>query len=38
MLRTRPTPTPLSKVQRDARALNIEARELMAGGRDEAER
>jgi monovalent cation:proton antiporter-2 (CPA2) family protein len=38
MLRTRPTPTPLSKVERDARALNMEAGELIAGGRNEAER
>ncbi len=31
MLRTRPTPTPLSEVQRGARALNQEAGELIAG-------
>jgi hypothetical protein len=37
MLRTRPTPTPLSKVHRDARALNMEAGELIAGEREEAE-
>ena len=37
MLRTRPTPTPLSEVQRDARALNMEAGELIAGEREEAE-
>ena len=37
MLRTRPTPTPLSEVQRDARALNTEAGELIAGEREEAE-
>jgi hypothetical protein len=36
MLRTRPTPTPLSKVQHDAQALNIEAGELIAGDREEA--
>jgi len=37
LLRTRPTPTPLSAVQRDARALNMEAGELIAGEREEAE-
>ena len=31
LLRTRPTPTPLSEVQRGARALNMEAGELIAG-------
>jgi monovalent cation:proton antiporter-2 (CPA2) family protein len=37
MLRTRPTPAPLSEVQRDARALNMEAGELIAGEREEVE-
>jgi monovalent cation:proton antiporter-2 (CPA2) family protein len=34
MLRTRPTPTPLSEVQRGARALNEEAGELIAVDRE----
>ncbi|NYG44821.1 monovalent cation:proton antiporter-2 (CPA2) family protein [Bradyrhizobium sp. IAR9] len=33
LLRTRPTPAPLSVVQSDARALNVEAVELIAGER-----
>jgi voltage-gated potassium channel Kch len=37
LLRTRPTPTPLSTVQRDARALNMEAGELIAGEKEEVE-
>ena len=37
LLRTRPTPTPLSTVQRDARALNMEAGELIAGENEEVE-
>jgi Kef-type K+ transport system membrane component KefB/voltage-gated potassium channel Kch len=37
LLRTRPTPTPFGEVQRDARALNMEAGELIAGERPEAE-
>ena len=31
LLRTRPTPTPFSELQRDAKALNMEAGELIAG-------
>jgi voltage-gated potassium channel Kch len=34
MLRTRPTPTPLTEVQRGARALNMEAGVLIAGERE----
>jgi len=37
LLRTRPTPTPLSEVQRDARALNMEAGELIAVEKEEVE-
>ena len=37
MLRTRPTPTPFSELQHDARALNMEAGELIAGEQEEAE-
>jgi hypothetical protein len=37
LLRTRPTPTPLSQVQRGARALNQEAGELITGAEDEVE-
>ena len=37
LLRTRPTPTPLSEVHRGARALNQEAGELIAGAEDEVE-
>jgi len=37
LLRTRPTPTPLSEVQRGPRALNLEAGEIIAGERQEAE-
>jgi glutathione-regulated potassium-efflux system protein KefB len=37
MLRTRPTPAPLSEVQRTSRALNMEAGELIAGEKEEAE-
>ena len=37
LLRTRPTPAPLSKVHRGARALNMEAGELITGAEDEVE-
>jgi hypothetical protein len=37
LLRTRPTPAPLSKVHRGARALNMEAGELIIGAEDEVE-
>jgi len=37
LLRTRPTPTPLSEVHRGARALNMEAGELITGAEDEVE-
>jgi len=37
LLRTRPTPTPFGEVQRGARALNMEAGELIAGEKEEAE-
>jgi len=37
LLRTRPTPTPLSEVHRGARALNQEAGELITGAEDEVE-
>ena len=37
LLRTRPTPTPFSELQRGARALNMEAGELIAGAKEEVE-
>ena len=37
LLRTRPTPTPFSEVHRGARALNMEAGELITGAEDEVE-
>jgi glutathione-regulated potassium-efflux system protein KefB len=37
MLRTRPTPAPLSEVARGPRALNMEAGEIIAGEKEEAE-
>ena len=37
LLRTRPTPAPLSEVQRGARALNQEAGEIIAGEKEEVE-
>jgi hypothetical protein len=37
LLRTRPTPTPFGEVKHGARALNMEAGQLITGAEDEVE-